>query len=180
MAVFYLVRHGEPDWGLKEEKQLQGAMRDFVPLTATGVLQAEKVMNCHPYLRECDLILSSPYTRALQTAAIMNRTLGKPLQVEFDLYEWTPDQWEAASADEIHELWKDYMLHDGCWPEGETRLWETKASLWSRINGVLARYESYSNVVVVCHGMVISTLLGLASTEIELCGVYEYCHSRMP
>lgn len=37
------------------------------------------------------MILSSPYTRALQTAAILSRELNIDLQVEFDLREWQPD-----------------------------------------------------------------------------------------
>jgi len=106
MTTFYLIRHGEPDWSLKE---------------------------------------------AL-----------------------TPDNWQADSVGQITELWKDYMNHEGRLPEGESRLWETKASVLTRTTNVLRQYANHSKVIVVCHGMIIATLLGLVSEEIRLCGVYEY------
>ncbi|SFM18415.1 Broad specificity phosphatase PhoE [Paenibacillus sp. 1_12] len=174
MTIFYLVRHGEPDWKFKDERNLKGAMRDYVPLTVNGVEQAEQAVNNNLYLKDCELILSSPYTRSLQTAAIMNRYLGKPLQVEFDLHEWTPDNWQSATVKEIGELWSDYMKHNGCHPPGETRLWETRESLLNRTSNVLKKYVNHSKVMVVCHGMVIATLMELSSEDVNLCGVYEY------
>jgi len=174
VTLFYLIRHGEPDWAFKDERNLRGAMRDYVPLTANGVKQAEQVVKFNPHLEHCELILSSPYTRSLQTAAIMNRNLGLPLHVEFDLHEWTPDNWQAATVQEIEQLWKDYMEHNGCYPPGETRLWETKESLLNRTSHVLNKYLNKSKVMVVCHGMVIAALTGVISEHISLCGVYEY------
>ncbi|MDP5272847.1 histidine phosphatase family protein [Chengkuizengella axinellae] len=173
MTTFYLLRHGEPDWDFKEERQLNAAMRDFVPLTANGVKQAEQVMEVHPYLSECEIIISSPYTRSLQTASLINRFLGKPLQVEFDLHEWIPDRWQAQNVQEIKELWNDYKKHDGCYPIGETRLWETKENIHNRTRGVLKKYTNYSKVIVVCHAVVISALLNI-SKDINLCGVHEF------
>ncbi|MFD0675666.1 MULTISPECIES: histidine phosphatase family protein [unclassified Paenibacillus] len=104
----------------------------------------------------------------------MNRTLGLPLQVEFDLHEWTPDNWQAQTVDEITALWNDFMLHDGKYPVGETRLWETREDLLLRTKEVLSRYKEYSQIIVVCHGMVIASLLGTHSEEIDYCGIYKY------
>jgi broad specificity phosphatase PhoE len=174
MTIFYLVRHGEPDWSLKEERNLKGAMRDYVPLTAQGVIQAEQVLDTNSHLVNCEVIISSPYTRSLQTAAIINRSIGKPLHVEFDLHEWTPDNWQAATVHEIEELWRDYMEHGGYYPSGEIKLWESRESLLNRTSQVLKKYVKHSKVMVVCHGMVIATLMELVSEDIQLCGVYEY------
>lgn len=113
LTTFYLIRHGEPDWDFKEERKLNATMRDFVPLTVIGMNQAEKVMDEHPSLSESEIIISSPYTRSLQTAAIINRFQGKPMQVEFDLHEWIPDRWQAQNLDEIKELWNDWLLSYG-------------------------------------------------------------------
>jgi len=104
----------------------------------------------------------------------MNRNLGKPLQVEFDLHEWTPDNWQATTVHEIRDLWNDYMEHNGCIPAGKTKIWETKENLLNRTSNVLNKYLNMSSVIVVCHGMVIATLLGLVSEDISLCGVYKY------
>jgi broad specificity phosphatase PhoE len=174
MTTFYLIRHGEPDWNLKDERKLLGAMRDYVPLTANGVAQAQQVVRNNPNLQDCELILSSPYTRSLQTAAIINRNMAKELQVEFDLHEWTPDNWQATSLQEITDLWRDYMEHNGRCPPGEIKLWETRESLTNRLDAVLNKYLDKSKVMVVCHGMVIATLLGLVSEDVSFCGVYEY------
>ncbi|WP_158560811.1 histidine phosphatase family protein [Paenibacillus contaminans] len=174
MTIFYLVRHGEPNWFLKDQRNLKGALRDFVPLTDNGVYQAEQVLPNHKYLLNCDLILSSPYTRSLQTAAIINTKIGLPLKVEYDLHEWTPDNWQASGLDEITELWKDFLKHNGIYPEDGRKLWESKQSVVNRVRKVLSGYLDKSNIIVVCHGMVIASLLELSSEEIQLCGVYEY------
>ncbi|WNQ14114.1 histidine phosphatase family protein [Paenibacillus aurantius] len=122
MTTFYLIRHGEADWAFKEERNLQHALRDFVPLTERGVQQAEQVLSCHPHLQDCELILSSPYTRALQTSAIINRSLSLPIKVEYDLHEWTPDNWQAASVEELMELWEAYRKHNGLHPAHERKI----------------------------------------------------------
>nr|WP_243633377.1 histidine phosphatase family protein [Paenibacillus xerothermodurans] len=167
------MRHGEPNWAFKDERNLQGALRDFVPLTGFGVRQAEQVIYNHKHLENCDLILSSPYTRSLQTAAYIKRNIGLPLKVEFDLHEWTPDNFQAPGINEIQELMKDYTKHNGVYPPGESKLWESKESVLKRVINVLDRYLDKSKVIVVCHSMVITTLLEL-KLEVEFCGVFEY------
>lgn len=42
-------------------------------------------------LKGADIILASPYTRTLQTAAIISKNTGIPIEVETDLLEWMPD-----------------------------------------------------------------------------------------
>lgn len=173
MTKFYLIRHGEPDWGLKDSKQLRPALRDFVPLTETGIAQAELAARKYD-LSSCDLIISSPYTRSLQTAAIINRSYSHPLKVEFDLHEWTPDNWTANTMEEITLLWQDFMDHDGIYPANRSRLWEDKESVYKRVVGVLEKYLSYKEVLVVCHGMVIAILLNISSESVPYCGGYEF------
>jgi broad specificity phosphatase PhoE len=174
LTTFYLVRHGEPNWALKDERNLIGAMRDYVPLTEKGAQQAEQLIDIYPHLAECDLILSSPYTRSLQTAAIMNRRMGLPLQVEFDLHEWTPDNWQASGIEEIIELMRDYKKHSGIYPAGEIKVWESKESLVDRLENVLNKYLDKSKVLVVCHGMVMAALLEQDVEDIDFCTVYEH------
>ncbi|MFD0675667.1 MULTISPECIES: histidine phosphatase family protein [unclassified Paenibacillus] len=45
MTLYYLVRHGEPDWSLKDRRQLSSQRRDFVPLTERGIKQAEGLLS---------------------------------------------------------------------------------------------------------------------------------------
>ncbi len=175
MTVFYFIRHGEADWSLADEEGFSGAQRDFVPLTLRGVEQAETAA-CDPRLHSAQLILSSPYTRALQTAAVINGKLGLPILVEYDLREWIPDvTFGVTSSKQVRDLSVDYDKCGGKHPDGAPRLWETKADLKKRVDGVLYNYLDYECVIVVCHGMVIRSQV--AVDEISPGEIVEY---RLP
>lgn len=119
--------------------------------------------------------MSSPYTRSLQTAAIINRRLGLPIDVEFDLHEWIPDNFQKNTLEEIVELHHDFNKYNGCVPAGESRLWETKENVNNRILNVLNKYLDKSKVMVVCHGMVINIVMGYGTglEVVELGSVHE-------
>ena len=68
------IRHGEPDFSEVDSRGFIGQGRDFAPLTKNGINQAEKVSK-NPLLNNAQIIISSPYTRALQTAAIISKNL---------------------------------------------------------------------------------------------------------
>lgn len=90
MTQFYLIRHGEPQWDINEQYKLKGHGRDLVPLTNEGINQVYLTAK-DVRLKEADIIVSSPYPRALQTDAILSKELGLEILVEFDLREWQPD-----------------------------------------------------------------------------------------
>lgn len=171
MTQFYLIRHGEPDWSLNERHQLKGHGRDLPPLTEIGIKQA-KMAAQDKRLQQAELILSSPYTRAMQTAAILSRELNIDLRVEFDLREWQPDLTFAYdSLERLRELTEDYERCNGTYPVGEMRPWESKAALKQRMDVVLERYRDYSHVIVVTHGEIIRT-----QTDVKViphCGIVE-------
>lgn len=66
------IRHGEPDKTLVDYRGFIGQGRDMAPLTSTGITQAEEA-SLNPLLKNCQIIISSPYTRALQTAAVISK-----------------------------------------------------------------------------------------------------------
>ena len=72
MTIFFLIRHGETDWSLNEKYQLKGGYRDLPCLTPNGVRQVNELSR-NLRLKNVELILSSPYTRPLQTAAILSK-----------------------------------------------------------------------------------------------------------
>ena len=172
MAQIVFVRHAQPDWPFADARELRGAARDLVGLTALGVSQSEAIaVNAH--LEGAELILSSPYTRALQTAAIISRFRDLHLSVEYDLREWVPDETgECDSFAAIRALAEDFRLHAGEYPDGETRVWETRSSLRARVQGVLSRFAAHRKVVVVSHEMAIGSVTGAA--EIEFAGIVEW------
>lgn len=89
MTIFTLARHGPPFYDLAEERRLRGGVRDWVPLSPEGIAEVERAAERLRGL-SADLILSSPMTRALQTASILSRTLDVPLAVEFDSMSGSP------------------------------------------------------------------------------------------
>lgn len=161
MTTFHLIRHGEPDWRLAAGGDLKGAAvgwaAHIVPLTATGIRQIEKASD-DLEAANYQLVISSPMTRALQSAAIISRRLGIPLHVEFDLHEWICG-WRD-SLEQVNETVADMLESDGEWPPGETKDWEPLSSVRARVGRVLERRRCLQRVVVVCHETVIYSLTG--------------------
>lgn len=90
MKVIF-IRHGEPNYLPCDERGFIGQGRDLAPLTDEGIQQAENVAK-NSILSGSEIIVSSPYTRALQTAAIISRNTGLEIKVKVDLHEWRPDK----------------------------------------------------------------------------------------
>ena len=79
--MFYFVRHGKTDYSQKNTMFYQGWGTQLAPLSETGVAQIERTAQ-DERLRGAELILSSPYTRAVHTAAILSRALGAPIAID--------------------------------------------------------------------------------------------------
>lgn len=156
------IRHGEPDYRLCEERHFIGHGLDLAPLSEIGEEQA-KAASENPLLDGAQLIVASPYTRALQTAAIIAGKTGLPLQVEMDLYELIPDKtFQVKSYEEVHELHIDFQKHRGEAPEGEEKRWEGISSMIKRVVPALEKYLNYQKIIVVAHGGVIRRFTGKA------------------
>ena len=160
MTTFYLIRHGQTDWEDCHARGLKGFRTDLTPLTKTGAEQIENTAQ-NERLYQAKLILSSPYTRALESAAIISRITQIPLKIEFDLHEWMPDtNGNYGSEAEVWALAQDFWVHQGVHPTGETKRWESLHQLKTRVENVLLRYTNLEHVIVVCHEMVIWSITG--------------------
>lgn len=157
MTKFYMVRHGEPDWYANEKYKFKGHGRDLVPLTDKGVRQAKEAAEILKQ-KGGELIIASPYTRTMETAAIISRILDIEMKVEIDLREWQPDlTYEYETYNEFMVLSEEYENCKGIYPEGENKKWETKKVLKQRVDHVLDKYLGYKSIIVVCHEKVIGT-----------------------
>lgn len=159
MTTFYLVRHGEPTYKPIDERKFVGHGRDLAPLTENGInLVRETTKDSR--LKNCEIIVSSPYTRTMQTAAILSKELGIDLEVDVDLHEWIPDiiNFQHKTAQDSMNLYKDFELYNGIHPENEVKVWETSESMNRRISSVLYKYSKYRKVIVVCHNMLIKSI----------------------
>lgn len=159
MTTFYLIRHGEATYLPIDERKFIGQGRDLAPLTQKGIKQIKETAK-DMRLKESDIIISSPYTRALQSSAILSKELGINIEVEIDLHEWIPDiiNFQHKTSEECFSLNRDFDLHNGIYPKGEMKVWETYENMKKRMEGVLKKYLKYNKVIVVCHEMVISTI----------------------
>ncbi len=172
------IRHGEPDKLEVDKRGFIGQGRDLAPLTELGIKQAEQVSR-NPMLEGCQILLSSPYTRALQTAAIISRNTGLELKVEVDLHEFIPDKtFQVKGEDENKRLHKEFMQCLGEYPSGETRKWETITEIIQRTKPVFDRYLDwgYEKIAVVAHGGVIRRYTGVG--VIAHCEVAEVEYSK--
>lgn len=172
------IRHGEPDKTGVDNRGFIGQGRDMAPLTELGIKQAEDV-SLNPLLEGCQVILSSPYTRALQTAAIISKNTGLDIKVEIDIHEFIPDKaFQVKSEVENKLLHEDFLRCLGEYPEGEVRKWETITEIIKRTQPVFDKYVhlGYERIIVVAHGGVIRRYTGVAL--IEHCEVCEVDYSK--
>lgn len=155
----YFVRHGETDWGLVESRGARGWAKDFAPLTPLGRLQIDTIAKDYR-LSEADAILCSTFTRALESGALLSRALNKPLFVEHDLHEWLPQKDPLADFDH-HLLDEAKKTLSGAVPTDNTAPWESLDEVRGRVLEVLRRYRRFNTLVVVTHGVVIGSLVGV-------------------
>ncbi len=170
-TLFLFVRHGAADSSEWNQKIYQGYGTNLVPLSAEGVRQVEAAA-ADPRLAGADLILSSPFTRALQSAAILSRALDAPIAVETDLHEWVANKHYIYADDkEAEAAYIEYVTSGGCYPPGEEREWEDAETIRRRVLGVLRKYTGRKKVLIAAHGMLIHALTG---TYPENGGIVEF------
>lgn len=169
--TLYLIRHGQPDYTEVTQRHFVGHGRDLAKLTPKGIEQAEAVSH-DPRLAEADLILSSPYTRALQTAAIISKNTGLPIQVETDLIEWMPDlTFSYGGPEHFGEIETELQRCKGEWNENCKYHWESYSDLGRRAFNVVKKYLDHDKLIVVTHGMLMRQFLYM--DEVPSCQVFE-------
>lgn len=156
------IRHGEPDYTEVDSRGFIGLGREFAPLSSIGIEQAENI-STSPDLKDCQIIVSSPYTRALQTAAIISKNNGLEIAVETDLHELIFDTtFMVKGADETKALNLDLINHKGEHPKDEPKKWETISQVVKRSKPIMDKYFNlgYKKIAVVCHGGIIRRFTG--------------------
>lgn len=157
------IRHGEPDTSIIDQRGFVGQGRDLAPLSVLGVKQAEEASKS-PLITGCQIIVASPYTRALQTAAVISKNTGLDIKVEVDIHEFIPDKtFCLKGADENRIAHEDFMKCHGEYPSGEVRKWETITEIISRSKPIFDKYIDlgYEKICVVAHGGIIRRYTGV-------------------
>jgi probable phosphoglycerate mutase len=171
MTRFFLVRHGETDWNKK--RIIQGV--SDIPLNETGRAQAAavaEILSSHRF----DLLVSSPLSRALETATIIATKLGmpRPLLIE-DLIERNYGAAEGTSGLDLDKRYPDRSLVPGQ---------ETREEVSLRVLGVikdLSLRHPTADILAVAHGGVIRSVIehaapGLHKEPITNCSVHSFVH----
>lgn len=165
------MRHSEPDYSFVHERGYIGHGRDLAQLTENGILIAENA-SLDSRLNDAEIIVSSPYTRALQTAAIISKNRQLNIKVELDLHEWMPDlSFQYSTTEEAVAMGKLCNEHRGVCPEDSEVKFENLENVFNRAKRALLRYGEYKKIIVVTHGMVIRRFY--FEPNIPFCGISE-------
>jgi probable phosphoglycerate mutase len=149
MTRFFLVRHGETEWN--RIRRIQGI--SDIPLNETGRAQAAAlgdILAAHSF----DLLVSSPLSRALETASIIAQRLAmpKPLIIP-DLIERNYGEAEGSNGADLDERY----------PAGtEIPGREERSDVTKRVVRVLhdlAIRHPHADVLAVAHGGVIRSVV---------------------
>ena len=172
VTQIYLVRHGEPDYEPIDSRGWPGMAADSAPLTALGHKQAEELADLLGGIRATYLV-SSPFTRALHSAAIIGHRLALGVRVDHDLRDWLPDHTGLWSVADLHAAQAEFEAYDGEWPDGIQRRWEPLSRVRDRARAAIARHAATTDgpVLAVTHAMVIRALTGEKDTAH---GAHEY------
>lgn len=168
MTTFIFIRHGEPRYDEVIARGYKNQGYDLGKLTDRGVLQAETVAK-EAILKDAELIVASPYTRALQTGAIISRITQIPLTVENDLHEWMPDTTFSDRQD-LDQAYPEFMAQKGIRQANTVFPWESLDVLSKRTHNAIKPYLKYKKVIVVCHGIVMGTFTSIEDM-IPHCGI---------
>jgi glucosyl-3-phosphoglycerate phosphatase len=140
-----LWRHGQTTYNA--ERRFQG--QSDVPLNDTGRDQARRAARYLAAMKP-DAIFASDLSRATETAAVLARLTGLPVQLDKDLRERGGGSWEGKTAEEIRAEFPEAFAS---WapPDGESA-----ASVADRSSAALERIADGlpggSLAVVVSHG----------------------------
>lgn len=162
MTEFCFIRHGSADFSEMGRKFYKNEGSFMCTLSEKGIEQAKNAAK-DERLKGADLIITSPFGRALHTAAILSKELTVDIKVETDLHEWFADVWEYSYLDDETACrnYDEFRDNKGKYPDGENKQWESADMLRERVSGVLDKYKYYKKVIVVCHGVLMEYFLNI-------------------
>lgn len=154
----WLVRHGETEWS----RSGQHTGLTDVPLTDAGRDQARLLRRKLGH-RQFALILSSPMSRALETARLGG--FGDRVEIDPELHEWNYGRYEGLTTAEIRTAVPGWTVWTHPIPGGETA-----DEVAARVDRVIARIRAApGDAALFAHGHVLRVLtarwLGLPPTD---------------
>lgn len=172
MAKFYLIRHGKPDYTYGDTHGFIGHGHDLAPLQKDAIKDVIKTAK-DSRLKQAQIIISSPYTRALQTASIISKETGLDIIIEPDIIEWQPDlTYQYKNSEELMDYFKEYVEYNGIYPADKQVKWESKAHLHERVISIINKYKNdYNTIIVVAHKFAFQSICNCG--DIQPAEIYE-------
>ncbi len=160
MRKLYIARHGETDYNV--QNRYAGTID--VPLNQKGIEQSKKLaktLTKYPI----DIIVSSSKKRAIETAEIIEKYLGKPLVKKDAFVERNLGIYEGLTRNEAREkypdLWARNVLHEKNNAEhGGESVGEVIKRVKKALEEALLEYEGQT-ILIITHGYVSRMLHGL-------------------
>lgn len=171
MTRFFLVRHGETEWN--RLRKIQGV--SDIPLNDTGRAQAAAlgdILAPHRF----DLIVSSPLSRAFETAQILASKLGMPAPLVIDtLVERNYGEAEGSNGADL-----DVRYPPGTEIPGREDRAEVTRRAVSTLHDLAMRHPE-ADILAVAHGGLIRSVVeyaapGLHREPISNCSVHSFSH----
>ncbi len=157
MTTLYLVRHGETDWNA--QRRIQGSTD--IPLNDAGRAQAAAAGRLLAQVG-CEAVMTSPLSRAFETATIIADELGLPDPICLStLVERSYGEAEGLDWQEVDARFPG----DTVVPGRETREEVTARVVPALLELAVAHPEKA--VVVVTHGGVIRSVLNLVDPHTD-------------
>lgn len=146
MTTVYFIRHAQSDRFVQDDRTR--------PLTAEGMSDTVKITEA---LENTGIkhIISSPYTRTIQTVTDLSEKLGIEIETDEDFRERNAGQWHGENfLDFIRLQWENFSYHilDG----------ECLADVQKRNISALHRWiEKYNGktIAIATHGTALSTMI---------------------
>lgn len=149
---FILVRHGESEGN----RDRRFTISTETPLTDLGREQARRAGRHIRRHFTPEVIVSSPYARARETASIISAELKLPIEIEHDLHERDLGCLKGQSYNALRELVRTDPNYDPtngwAWkPEGGESYEDVRRRVIVAIQSLRQRYAG-REIVVVSHG----------------------------
>jgi len=159
MVRVILVRHGETQWN--KDRRYQG--HSDVALNDIGRAQAGKVAR-RLRSEKVDAVYASDLSRAYQTAEVIAREHGLPVEKVPGLREIHFGDWEGLSREELTEQfgeayarWQAEPLTTRA-PGGES-FEDVQVRALAALEAIVARHADGETLVIVAHGGAICSIL---------------------
>lgn len=164
--LLYLIRHGEADYK-NIQKNDNCSLANLASLSEDGIKQAKSLQSYIKQLPNAKIV-SSPYTRALQTAYIASERTD--ITVEYDLHEWLPDDRFRISIEKISERNQYFKNHT------QNVNYETNDKMQSRFASVIEKYKNEDILIIFSHARIIASFLesiGIGEIYLKNCQIAE-------